>query len=1273
MQVFRIFLSLYFALLMTGMGSLFGQSADFPFQIKWDENQHLKKNLSFEEHAVYNDTLPEVSCFFASESFLRANILQYRLIPSSTKIIEVSEQLAAKLSDQFEYTVNLSEYRKAYSIHFYVIPARKISKTQVEVLTEFNINVHYTPTITKSFRNPLGTFNSVLSSGNIYKIAVNNTGVYKIDKDFLENKLGINVDGINPKSIKIFGNRGGRVPELNATFRQDDLEQLHIYVAGASDGKFDAGDYILFYAEGADLWTYDKGADKYTFDKNIYDVNNYYFIKTDGEDGKRIATANLVTDQTDFETSQYDQLQRYEEDKNNLLANFSYTQGTGKDWYGDIFNSSQKEKSYKSFFDFSHSIGGNMEVEMFFAGRGRSQSTVTLTIGDKVFNKNIQRVYVDNQESEYANRVSIKESFINSTREPDVKVSFPSASSETLGWLDYIQIISKAEIVLPATGQLAFRNRETQSANIAGFKLSGFKDQLVWDVSNPFTPVQIPVNNNKIVFKPEGINKEFIVLHPSSGINIPQALGKIENQNLHAIQDEDMIIVCHPNFKEAADRLAQFRAQQSGLKIFVAETNKIYNEFSGGKLDPSAIRDMARLLLSRNDQFRYLLLFGDGTYDYRNINKSVAYDNFVPVYETDQSLNPISGFPSDDFYGLLGDDEGERLSGALDIYVGRLPVKTPEQATSVVDKIIHYETSPKTLGDWRLRAGYVADDEDYNLHVSDMDDIAKSDENRHPLFNQQKVYIDAYRQVSTSGEKRYPDANKAINNNIFKGQLTTTYLGHGGPLGWAQERILTVPDIENMSNYDNLSLFITATCSFGAYDDPAVTSPAEYALLNANGGAIGLMTTTRAVYTNSNKQLTDAVHELLYSQIDNKAPTLGFALTTGKNKYPGDSFRINSRKFTLLGDPSMPLALPQYNVTTASINEKNASEFIDTIGALKKVTITGFIADEKNQLISDFNGTVDITVFDKKSQLQTLSNDNQESPKFNFTMFRSVIFKGAATVSNGQWTITFWTPKNINYTPGPGRISYYAYDSNGRDAAGLYTDLIIGGSSDLTIKDEQPPIIHGYMNDESFVTGGVTNSNPILLLDLSDDYGINVTGNAIGQDISAILDGDTKNIFILNDFYEAKKDDYSSGRVRFPLNGLTPGSHYITAKVWDISGNSAETRLDFIVADTDDHELKRVLNYPNPFTTNTSFQFEHNRPNTELNILVNIYTISGRLIKSIVETKYSSGFKVNDIKWDARDDYGSNLARGVYLYQIIVHSKETNETFKSKFEKLIKL
>jgi len=616
--------------------------------------------------------------------------------------------------------------------------------------------------------------------------------------------------------------------------------------------------------------------------------------------------------------------------------------------------------------------------------------------------------------------------------------------------------------------------------------------------------------------------------------------------------------------------------------------------------------------------------------------------------------------------------EGADLAGAIDIAVGRLPVSTSQGAMGIVDKIIYYDTDPGTLNDWKLRSVLVADDEDGNLHVNQADIMATRVAQEHPELNTNKIYLDAYPQESTPGGDRYPAVNDDIDLNMKKGALTFTYVGHGGQNGWSQERVLGINQAQSYDNINNMPLFITATCSFAGYDEPSFTTAGEHLLLNPEGGAIALMTTVRAVYSGSNDRLTNAVLEKVYDPDQPGVyPSISEILRRAKNNGI-DSIDRNARKFTLLGDPSMKLAFPRYHVGVTSINGKPVGSVLDTLSALEKATLSGTILNDNGEVMNDFNGKIFLTVYDKVQVRKTLANDEKSSVR-PFNLQNRQLFKGAATVTNGQWTIEFVLPKDLDFSYGLGKMSFYAHN-NETDASGFFTSFIIGGVSPEGLSDDQPPVVELYMNDENFVTGGITNADPDIYIRLMDDNGINVSGTGVGHDIEAILDNDDKNSFILNDFYQAVLDDYRSGEVRYPLSDLAPGKHTLKVTAWDLANNPGEAYLEFLVLDDEGAVLEHVLNYPNPFTTSTNFQFEHNRPGVEMNLQVQIYTINGRLVKTIEREGYvSTGFRVDDLPWDGLDDSGSQLGKGVYVYRIKVAYNLNGEKDieESKAEKLV--
>ncbi|MBK8621262.1 MAG: type IX secretion system sortase PorU [Saprospiraceae bacterium] len=1237
------------------------------YTITYDE-QKLSEGIITFENAAYSSNIKGLPLFLKELESMKSG---YKVVANLQ--ILASKTLPWTFSNEFpqEYISKTTLLKIEGTDHwmFELVPVR-VNGQNLELITSFSIQVDQVPNENPSLRNdPVYTFESVLTSGDVYKIGIKNTGVHKLDFAFLENKLGIKTGQINPKNIKIYGNGGGRLPVSNATSRNDDLVENAILVSGENDGKFDNGDFVLFYAEGADVWRYNETTNQFGFDKNIYDDFNYYFLKIDGGPGLRITEVADVADVPGWTSDEFETIQHYESDLTNLLGANPGTHGTGKEWYGEYFRGT-REMDFTSKFDFSNAVTGSEgQARALFVGRSGRSSNVVYKIHDNTFTQSIGGVATTDLESLYAQKAVLNQKFVVSTNNQKIIVEYPAVSAESEGWLDYVQLIFKKRLV-NTPNQWFFQNRESRTFETARYLLQIPSDVLVWDITDPLRPMIQKTGSNGFSFKTGLTVRRFISHRGLSNALEPESGVKVVNQNLHAITDVDMLVVYHPDFKDAVQKFTDHRTSFSKIKIATAEIGSVYNEFSSGKSDPVAIRDIARMLYIRNPSFQNLLLFGDGSYDYKGLMPNINRENFVPIYATDQSLHPITGFPADDFFGLLDENEGGDLLGGLDISVGRLPAKSLTEANVFVDKIIHYDTSPEALGDWRLRTAYAADDEDTGTHIYDTDEIARTTFSNFPLFNQQKVYFDAFPQVSTAGDPRYPEATKSINNNVFAGHLTFTYLGHGGPQGFAQERVLTLKDIKGWTNYDKMFLMITATCSFAAYDDPKAVSPGEETILNPKGGAIALYSTTRAVFTNSNKALTDAVHREIYRKTDGKNPTFGQVLKDGKNKYTGSFTVENSRKFTLLGDPSQSIALPKDNIVLTKVNKKPIETSTDTLKAMTFVEFEGYVADENLAILSDFNGSVNTTIFDKASKLKTLQND-QRSPSVTFDLYQNVIFKGKATVKNGLFSFGFWVPKDINYTVGEGRISMYASDGEKRDAGGYYNKIKIGGSSTNGIVDDTPPNVDVFMNDESFVQGGITNANPVLLVKLSDDFGINVTGNAVGHDITSVLNDETSEAIVLNEFFESEKDSYTAGMIRYPLKDLPEGKHTIRVKAWDIANNSAEKETDFMVVGSEREFLERVLNYPNPFTTNTRFEFEHDLSNTSLDIHVYIYSVSGKLVKTIEHSSFYPGNRVNDVRWNGRDDYEDRLARGVYLYKIKVFARDLNVTRESRFEKLV--
>lgn len=1174
----------------------------------------------------------------------------------------------------------LEKERQRYYARISVLPLRR-QGGQIERLRSFSLALALTPRAlsaeeVKSRGGGDFAYNSVLNDGDIYKFGVSNTGVYRLDYAYLKNELGIaNLDNIDPRTIRIYGNGGAMTPERNTDARPDDLIENAIFVSGETDGKFDPADYILFFAEGPTVMRYApaSGANPpLNMRINLYDRHSWYFIKIGPGFGERITEA--PSEPASYVSDTFDDVIRLEDERVNLLDEFVSAQGSGKRWFGDYFFQ-QRERTYN--FNFPNAVTGlPARARAEFAGRSSAMTTVRMLSGGATHSAPVSATNTSNVEAVFAHVGVMSGEIPVPGDNIAVTISYPNVSAASEGWLDYIEINARRRLLMSGSG-LLFRDLQTLNQPAAIFRIGGVSGALqVWDVTDMQRPRrrQLSGGGDQREFgaATQGVLKQFYAFYDAPTLPKPEAkVGRIPNQNVHATDNVHMLIVYHRDFKTQAEQLAQHRRNYSGLDVATVDVAQVFNEFSSGKKDPVAIRDMARMLYERRpEKFRFMLLLGDGSFDPKNNSNSVNNLDFVPVFETEQSLNPITAFPTDDFMALLDPNEGGNLAGSLDINVGRIPVNTPTEAQQVIDKIIDYETSPQTLGDWRLRQIYVADDEDSNAHINQAEKLSKETLDADRRFNVEKLYLDAFQQIATSAGQRSPDMKAALNANVFRSGLTLNYIGHGGPRGWMQERVLDNNDIANWANTHRYPLIITATCSFGGFDDFKTLTGGEQALLKPQSGAMGLFTTVRAVFISANNQLTSAVQQFLFKKENGQYLPIGDILRRGKNVV-GDA--DNSRRFALLGDPAMRLAIPPMQVATTHINGKAVQAGqTDTLRALAPVEIEGEVTNGDGQILTAFNGRVFVTILDKPLTLRTLGADSGSFP-INFTVQRNILFRGSATVNNGRFKIRFVMPKNIDFTFGKGKISYYAENGTPLDAAGADENIVIGGNSDL-INDDQPPIVQVFMNNDAFAFGGITNANPKLFVKFEDDHGINVSTAGLGHDITAVLDGNALQAITLNDFYESETDDFRRGKALYPLSGLSVGRHTVQVRAFDVANNPGEGYTEFVVAESGKAALAQVLNYPNPFTTNTYFQFEHNLAGSLLDVHIGIYTVSGRLVKSIFHSATADGFRVNDINWDGRDEYGDQLARGVYIYKIKVRGTDFNGNTaqaESGFEKLV--
>ncbi|MEP7195777.1 MAG: type IX secretion system sortase PorU [Saprospiraceae bacterium] len=1197
---------------------------------------------------------------------IRAKLIPLEEININTKQINNS-LLKEDLSD-YRITTSIGKERNKYRAFIEIIPIKYQGGNNISLLKNFEIQIEYTPNTLAASPLPPYTFVSELSSGQIFKISVSKRGIYKIDKSFFENKLKINVAGINPKNIRLLGNGGTRILEKVSDPRIDDLKENRIFFSGEEDGSFDNQDYILFYANGPDLVEYDSLRGEFVYDKNTYSTKSYYFIKLDVKQGLRISKSAIIT-QTDYTTSSGLDFYQHEVDQINLLDDDECNHGSGQIWYGEELSNSRKLDLSKEI-DLKNIIPTiPSKVSCEFASRSAQNSQLYVTINGQ--RKNIS---LGSSPFSCVSRYATSNRFYNdfniSGSNPTTLIEFPSIGVNSDGWLDYFRISYTKSLEYVDQPIMIF-DPKSISYNASRYNVSCSNNNLVcWNISNPLNIIETPLqkSSNSVSFADANNNKynQYYLFSLNDKLEVPEFENNVENQNVHSIDNAELVVIYHSSLKVQAERLFKHRSTSSNISGIAIDIDQIDNEFGSGTKDPTAIRDFAKMIYSRNPNFKYLILFGSASYDYRHLASNTKEYNMVPTFETKESLDPILSFPSDDYFGLLDDNEGNNLLGLIDIEIGRILARNIDDATTIVDKIIRYDTDPKILGEWKNNLLFSADDEDGNAHISDMDKIAVQNNQTFPLYNQQKIYLDAYEQITTPGGERYPDVNKAITDEIYKGNFLYTYLGHGGPTGLAQERVLQENDIKNWDNEFKPTAMITATCSFTPYDDPRINSAGQQTQTQKKG-TIALFSTVRAVYANENSLLTNETYKRLFEKTNGKYPTLGRAIISAKNELGISS--DNSRKYSLFGDPSQKLAYPDLDIEVSSINDNPLSS-IDTLRALQKVSIKGIISSG-GILKSDFNGIVYVTIFDKPTNLVTRSNNN-ESP-FSFKLQQNIIFKGTSQVINGLWTVEFIVPKDINYVFGQGKISLYASNLVDTDATGYTDKFFIGGFSKDGVEDDQPPIVKLFINNNEFVSGGISNENPKIYAEISDDFGINITGNSIGHDLLGVLDNNIQNPILLNNFFHSKINNYKEGTVEYPLKNLTVGKHTLSLTAWDISNNRGIANIEFNVISSDDVSIEKVYNYPNPFSRKTNFQFETNYIDIPLDVTIRIQSLSGKVVRTIQQKITPSGYRISDIEWDGRDDQGSELANGVYLYQIGLYgsTKEISLSQKSYFQKLV--
>ena len=1122
-------------------------------------------------------------------------------------------------------------------------------------------------------KNAAVVTNSVLATGDWYQFYVEKSGVYKISKSFLQS-LGFNTNGINPKKIKIYGNGGRMLPLSNSIDYPSDIAENAIQIIGESDGVFDNEDFILFYAEGVDTFNTESQTNV-----NLYDTKSYYYVTIQGDDGKRISTMLQPSGTSKLETTVFDDYQFHELDLVNIVK-------LGRQWYGESFEIEDEQE-----FSFSiPNIDTTIPVKLSISGAAAAFTNTFLDV--TVNNQNLGKI---NFFALSANS-SIK---LNQGSLPS-NISFPASENIKIklkydnngvpgskGYLDFIRLSSKRK--LQGFGkqfhfQYDLAGSNTGIINYTFSNANGISQ--VWDVTDIYN-VTTAENQKQSSFSIKatlGEIRKYIAIDAADYFTpLKTSKTKIANQNLKGdfFDNEIDYAIITPSFLSVqAEKLADFHRSYSNLNVKVISLESIYPEFSSGKQDIAAIRNCIKYIYDNpknsTRKIKFVNLFGDASFDYKN--RTPNNTNIVPIYHAMNS-NSIgeSSYASDDFYGLMDVNEGNisGFFGGIDIAVGRMLVNDVNQAEEMVNKVMEYHDI-KSFGSWRNNFVVIADDSDaippdgstissdasLQTNQNTLADLVSSQK---PFINATKIILDSYDQESSAGGFRYPKAKTDLFNSFEKGALVFNYLGHGGEDGLSAERLWDKIDGQNLSNQYKYPLFITITCDFSRFDNPLRPTAGEFTYWNPKGGAISMITTIREIGQYSAENFNFLFAKNLFAYGSNQYTSIAEALRISKNTNPNSSTNV----VFYIGDPALMLAIPKPKITLTKINDIPISETIPDFKSLSKMKITGEITDEKNMLLDTYNGELFTNIFDKNITKTTLNNDGY-SPPINFNVLGETIFRGNASITNGQFEFSFVVPRDIRVPISNGKISFYAKKTGQlQNETGYDTSIKIGGVNENAVVDNIPPTVQLYMNDSNFVSGGTTNESPFLVANLEDENGIN-TASGIGHDMVAILDGDESNPYVLNDYYQTNLDDFTKGTVRFQFKNLAVGLHTVTLKAWDVYNNPISTEIQFIVVGDETITISNVLNYPNPFVNYTEFWFTHNRPFEPLDVQVQVMTITGKVVWTKNQIVNTEGFLSKEITWDGKDDFGDKIGKGVYVYKLTVKSNLTNKKIE-KIEKLV--
>jgi hypothetical protein len=1142
-----------------------------------------------------------------------------------------------------------------------IIGQKQLSRQEIAFFNDIALNSKQASGwIRQDIRNQKNQLvNSVLASGDFYKIEVKEDGIYKIDKNFLSN-AGINVNNIDPRTIKMYGNGGKELPYDNLEPVYDDLTELKIFVEGENDGHFDDNDYILFYGNSPNWWSYNPVTRKEKHNINHYSTVNYYFITFGGSNGRRMPVTNSINN-GNLTPIPFFKDRLFDEPEINNLGS------TGLLWLSQRISIGERFLFNKSLDGYVS--GSLINYKLRLENASPNAGYIEMKDGNSYyklepFNANYGGGFIHVNYTDISDQYSLNS---GSTMNLQAFLNPQYNSGSIDAYYDYLEVFYDRSFNSAVNNSLFFRSPDTSSAVEYQVSTYNTSDVKIFDVSS-FNSVSLinPISYSSGVvrfqdFISGGTPKSYYCIGGNNFKSPISISSKIANQNLHGGYSEgaDFIIISPPEFLSAANRLKSYREAPGEnhpeyLKTFVINVNEIYNEFGGGLPDPVSMRNFIKFAYGNwTRRPVYILFFGDGSYDYKNIyNLSVR--NFLPPIEKNSDYNDeLSSYPSDDFICEINSSTPEPYWYMPDFFTGRLNINYVTEANAAIDKIIRYE-SKENFGIWKKKIMYVADDgwttdqnqgEEKNIHTQQCEDVAELHSNKD--FEKEKIYIVTYPTVITPQGRRKPGANVDIIKGWNEGRLVINYVGHGSTDLWAHEHVFVRDEtIPQLTNTYKLPLVTIASCDLLRWDDPFSICAGEQLVL-IDKGAIGVVGANRPVFSPNNAVFNNALWESFMKDKDtlNLPIRIGKAMYTCKLNIP---LSDNDMKYGYEGDPTVRISVPQYFTSVDSINHTYVgnSSSVDTIKALQKVEIKGRVLNPDSTFWSTYNGEITIKVFDVDKNIIFYDFGYP----FFFRLDGGTIFKGKTNVVNGRWSIKFIVPRDISYTTGNGKLTAYFSDKF-TEGSGFSDRFVLNGIDTNAIVDTMGPIIHSYVDSRNFRNGDIVNQNTKIIADLYDISGINLTGQ-IGHKLEAILNDNENSKIDLTSYYNSDTS-YQYGSLEYPLQNLADGNYKLKIRAWDTYNNLSEGVINFTVKSTSQLYVDKVFNYPNPFKDNTSFTFQHNL-DSPINIRIKVYTVSGRLIKEITRTNIAEKNVIVD--WDGRDNDGDAIANGTYIYKVTIKS-----------------